>query len=108
MASKPRTAAELRVPKPGNEVECEVVSRETFYKLEVLNSYLAGDLILDLLTRPERPGLFSDALHDHLCKIGERAAEIIGMLRRLRILCGDDSPRRVESLGWRGDGNQSE
>jgi len=85
-----------RKPMPGNEVEVETVTAAAIWQLENLDSYLKADTIMEILTSPHRPGLFSPALDGHLCNIAQKAIEAAALLRRLGRLCGEK--RDDESL----------
>jgi hypothetical protein len=78
-----------RKPLPGNEVEAETVTLASVRVLEEIDRYLGRNSIMDALTDPKRPGLFSPILDHELCKLAQRAIDAVALLRRLVRLCGD-------------------
>ena len=52
----------VRKPLPGNEVEAETVTQSALQLLEMIDWYGSEHYIIDVLTDPARPGLFSPAL----------------------------------------------
>lgn len=89
-------AVDRRKPLLGNEVEANAVRVEIERLVQSVES--SHGYLLDTWTRPSTPGVFSDAMHDLLCAVADEAGRAAGLMRRLRMLCGDVQPARVERL----------
>lgn len=86
MSARPGGLATPRTPKEGHEAEFVAVLAASMAAVERIDEDCKSDELLDILTSPRRPGLFSPSLISVLRQRAQAMIDTIWLLRRLNAI----------------------
>lgn len=84
MGANNKGLATPRTPKEGHEAEFVTVLAAAMATVESIDNDGKGDEILDILTNPRKPGLFSPSLESLFRRRAQAMIDAVWQLRRLR------------------------